>query len=282
VTGPAEEWDGSRLPDLAALVDRALPGENLSADDLGACCFDDGTVLGLPDGSGAVSVWVSSGDSKLASVKLLAVDPDAARRRIGRGLLDAAVGWAGDHGAVGVGLGGSVPFYLWPGVDVGWTPMLCLAEAAGFVPTGAALNMSCATTFRARDPAGITVERVISEEDARGVAAWCERHWPHWVPELRRGIEHGSCLVAWSAEHEPTGFACHSVNRGGWFGPTGTDPQWRRRGIGAALFGAACRDLMSAGYKDVEISWVGPIGFYARAAGATVSRVFQTSWRSLR
>jgi hypothetical protein len=49
------------------------------------------------------------------------------------------------------------------------------------------------------------------------------------------------------------------------------------RGIGSALLGELCRDLMVAGHTDAEICWVGPARFYAKAAGATVSRVFQTS-----
>jgi GNAT superfamily N-acetyltransferase len=113
------------------------------------------------------------------------------------------------------------------------------------------------------------------------VAAWAARHWPHWEPELRRGAQQGGCLVAWNDDDAPVGFACHSVNRAGWFGPTGTDPAWQRRGIGSALLGAACEDLMSAGHVSAEIAWIGPLAFYARTAGAKVSRVFQTATRRL-
>jgi GNAT superfamily N-acetyltransferase len=70
------------------------------------------------------------------------------------------------------------------------------------------------------------------------------------------------------------GFACHSVNRAGWFGPTGTDPARRGAGVGHALLAEVCRDAMVAGYADVEISWIGPMRFYAKAGGA-VSRVFR-------
>ena len=46
----------------------------------------------------------------------------------------------------------------------------------------------------------------------------------------------------------------------------------------AALLSQVCRDLMIADFDAAEISWVGPVGFYANAAGASVSR----SFRSLR
>jgi hypothetical protein len=54
-----------------------------------------------------------------------------------------------------------------------------------------------------------------------------------------------------------------------------TDPTTQGVGVGQALLGAVCRDLMIAGRADAEIAWVGPVGFYAKAAGATVSRVFR-------
>jgi hypothetical protein len=52
-------------------------------------------------------------------------------------------------------------------------------------------------------------------------------------------------------------------------------------GTGAALLSELCRDLMVAGYPDAEIAWVGPVSFYARTAGARVSRVFRTVVRDL-
>jgi hypothetical protein len=41
-----------------------------------------------------------------------------------------------------------------------------------------------------------------------------------------------------------------------------------------------CTDLQVAGLAATEISWVGPVGFYARL-GAEVSRVFRTLERRL-
>lgn len=43
-----------------------------------------------------------------------------------------------------------------------------------------------------------------------------------------------------------------------------------------ALLSALCGDLQVAGHADAEIAWVGPIGFYVRTAGASVSRTFLT------
>jgi mycothiol synthase len=104
--------------------------------------------------------------------------------------------------------------------------------------------------------------------------------WPEWLDEQRRATEQGTCLAAFDHEDgQAVGFACHSVNRGGWFGPTGTVPDHRGRGIGHALLSEVCRDLMVAGYRDVEICWIGPFRFYATAGGA-MSRTFRTFRRA--
>jgi hypothetical protein len=104
--------------------------------------------------------------------------------------------------------------------------------------------------------------------------------WPEWWPETERAVEHGCCHGAFAdsgpsgADGEAMGFACHSVSRAGWLGPMGTDPERRTAGIGHALVGQVCRDLMIAEYPSTEICWAGPLRFYAKA-GATVSRTFR-------
>ena len=56
----------------------------------------------------------------------------------------------------------------------------------------------------------------------------------------------------------------------------GTDPTRQHGGVGAALLGQLCRDLQAAEFSSAEIAWVGPVSFYAKAAGAKVSRVFRS------
>ena len=283
-----DAWERSRAGDLAALAAAAVPDEHLTADELEACCWDTvgvAAVLALPGGEGAVAVGVDDGggtlDEPVGMVRFLAVAPEARREGRGRRLVEAAHEWAFSHGVRRVVAGGLGPFYLWPGIDVASTPALCLAEAVGYRPVGAALNMTCTTGFRAHVPPGVAVRRVLEDGDVAAVTAFCEQVFadrPAWRHEVARGIEHGACLAALdTGSGETVGFACHSVNRAGWFGPTGTDPRVRGRGVGAALLSAACVDLAVAGFRSAEIAWIGPVGFYARTAGATVSRVFRTA-----
>ena len=229
----------------------------------------------LGDEAGAASVAVRDG---VGAVQLLAVHPDARGEGRGRTLLDAATEWAFDHGATSLVIGAAPPWYLWPGIDVRWTAGLVLAESAGFRPVDVALNLSCPTSVRRPPPAGVTIRRVVEDADADAVLDLCRRAFaPAWAHEAARGIEHGACHAAFDDADDGMllGFAAHSVNRPGWFGPTGVDPARQRGGIGAPLLAACLQDLQVAGFDRCEISWIGPVGFYAKAVGAEVGRVFR-------
>jgi hypothetical protein len=154
---------------------------------------------------------------------------------------------------------------------------LCLFESLGFTARGCEMNMAFLTSHRAPVPDGVELRRALEDVDVDAALSFVGRHWPNWVAEARRGIDHGSChLGVSSSDGAVVGFGCHSVNRLGWLGPMGTDPDRRHGGLGNALLGAIATDLMAAGLSSVEVAWVGPIGFYANAAGASVSRTFRT------
>jgi GNAT superfamily N-acetyltransferase len=271
------DLDRTGVAQLLDLVDETLPGERFTTDELLAVCFDDpGVVLALSDGSGVVSAVTRSFDDLLVGwIRLIAVAPDARRHGLGRALLTAAEQWAFDAGATELQLGGSAPFYFWPGVPGDAVEMLCLAEAARYDPVGGELNMSIPTTFRAEAAPGTETRRVVDDPDSDAVVAFAQQRWPWWVAELERSIEQGGCHAAFDdGDRAVLGFASHSVNRAAWVGPMGTDVESRGRGVGHSLLSEVCTDLMTANFRDAEIAWVGPVRFYAKA-GARVSRMFR-------
>jgi GNAT superfamily N-acetyltransferase len=187
-------------------------------------------------------------------------------------LLEAAEGWLRERGATQIQAGAEAPFYLWPGVPIEATEALALLESAGYDDSGAAFDMICSTDLRADPPAGVEVRLV---DDPEPVRALVDREWPWWRDELDRSIELGTCVGAFAEDGRAIGFGCHSVNRAGWLGPIGTDPAAGRGGIGSAVMSVLGVELRARGHAETEICWIGPIGFYAKACGARISRVFQ-------
>ena len=290
-----EEWGRERAVDVTALVAEAMPAEELSVDELLAVCWDDpapddpgdpvGTVLVVADGGRPIGVAVAIvrtlGDApaqvRLAWLKLIAVHPDHRRRGIGHELLGAVEAWAWAQGATELHLAGSPPFYLWPGIDATATEMLCLVESRGYRDIGSDVNMALGTGFRADPPEGVTTRRIVHDVDVAHIDELVGAHWPEWLDETRRAVEHGCChgaFVIGDDGERAVGFACHSVNRAGWLGPMGTDPDLQQGGVGSALLAQVCRDLQIAEFDATQISWVGPARFYAKN-GATISRVFR-------
>ena len=278
-----EVWGRDRIDDVMRVVGAALPGEALTDDDVLGVLFDDidpVRVVATDNGGGIAGAVVRTpmgGGAPLVHLQLLGVDPSCQRNGLGHALVEAVEEWAfNDVGAAAVVAGAGAPFYLFPGVDTHATAALCLFEARGYRPRGAEFNLSYPSSFRAPAPSGVEIRRVLEEADARDALAFVARVWPNWVPETERGIEHGACHVAVAPEGAVIAFGCHSVNRLGWLGPIGTDPDRRQGGVGTALLSVIAKDVMAAGFDRVEVAWIGPIGFYAKSAGASVSRVFRS------
>lgn len=111
------------------------------------------------------------------------------------------------------------------------------------------------------------------ETGADELRSWLRAHYPAWEAEALSAL-HRTTLVTSRDASGLTGFAAWDVNRRGWFGPTGVHPDARGRGLGKALLLAALHEMRRSGLRSADIAWVGPVGFYAGAVGATVSRVF--------
>jgi GNAT superfamily N-acetyltransferase len=258
--------------DLAELAAASMPGERLGADELTHVCCGDGDVV-IGDERGAVTATTREiGGHRVAWITFIAVQPAYRRRGLGAALVERACTWGRDQGARELQVGNAAPRYLWPGVDMHATPALALFEATGFARTGVELNMRIATTFRAPAPPGIVVEG----GDGRSLVA---RAYPHWVDEVERAIDLGTCVVA-RADGDVVAVGCHSVVRRGWIGPMATDPARQRSGAGRAVLAEVCADLARRGEPVGDIAWVGPVRFYAKC-GARVSRAFATMTRRL-
>lgn len=81
--------------------------------------------------------------------------------------------------------------------------------------------------------------------------------------------------VALDGDGNYCAFAAHDGNnRGlGWFGPTGTWPAHRGKGLGEALL-LACLVDVAEHHDHCEVAWIGPRPFYEKAAGIAMDRRF--------
>jgi mycothiol synthase len=278
------EPDAAELP---GLLQAATSGFAVAAET-------DGKIIGVCYGSLA-------GRKPRGHIDLLAVAPLAQGGGVGRRLLTAMEDQLRGVGATEIILGASPPVYLWPGVDVRYTAMTCLAERAGYERYREAVDMAVDLTaggltggglttrgLKAADldvqaderrlgSAGITVRRAAVAESAPIIdwlrtGPWGQSAWPDEVALTLAG-EPTRCHMA-CRDGAYVGFACHGSVRPGRFGPMGTLSAERGHGIGSVLLRRCLADIKSGGLPLAVIGWVGPIPFYCRAVGARIERVY--------
>ncbi|MEO3855948.1 GNAT family N-acetyltransferase [Acrocarpospora sp. B8E8] len=232
------------------------------------------TALATPDLDGVIFTSMSG---NVGHVDLLAVDPGARRRGLGRALVGAAEEWLRAQGAEEARFAANPPCYAWPGIDVRYTPAHCLAESLGYERYHAAWNMtvdlsgdlSCDADLARLANEGITVRAAPAGERAE-VVEFVRKQWhDSWAWEAEQAA---GCHYA-EREGEILGFASWGA-RPLWFGPMGTAEAARGLGVGRVLLRRCLADQAAAGLRSAQIGWVGPIHFYAKAVGARVERVF--------
>ena len=259
----------------------------------------DGAVVGLALGSLGPEPRDPAA-ARRGHVNLLAVDPGSRRQGHATALLRAMERRLGGIGAGDVLIGGATPRFAWPGIDVRYTAATCFAEARGYVRQREAVNMT--VELDAAAAAGrlateldekrlaehrITVRR-LHEADRARITPWLATWGGTWREETLATLDRvagddddGSAgtYVAirrdGTADAEYVGFASYGVNRRDWFGPMGTGGELRKLGIGGVLLRRCLNDMRERGHlRTAEISWVGPVGFYARTVDAYVEHVY--------
>ncbi|SCE75059.1 Acetyltransferase (GNAT) domain-containing protein [Micromonospora viridifaciens] len=292
------ELGPERLPAVVDLCRRALdlPEDAAEApaivDTLAARAAADRPVLtlGAVRGGELVGVLVGSvsqRDARLGHVDLLAVAPQDRRRGVGRALLTGAERRLAGLGAAELLLAGNPPYYAWPGIDVRYTPAVCAALRLGYRQDRTAWNMTAdlaagSPALRPTDAAerrladgGVTVRRAVPA-DLPALAAFARTTFGGaWDGELAGslGRPDGGAHLA-ERDGEILGFAAYGSSRPSWFGPMGTAPAAEGSGIGGVLLRRCLRDQAATGLDTAQIGWVGPVPFYANAAGARIERVF--------
>ena len=217
-------------------------------------------------------------------IDLLAVHPRVQGRGLGRALVTAAEEWLAGLGVGEVRFAGNPPCYAWPGIDVRYTPALCLAERFGYERYQMAWNMTAdlstglSTDADIRRLAGVGVDVRTAPAGRRDTVVEFVR--THWTDSWAWEVKHASGCHYAVRSGELLGFAAWGA-RPTWFGPMGTAPTARGLGIGRVLLRRCLAEQRTAGLTRAEIGWVGPLRFYSRAVGARAERVFALYRRRL-
>jgi predicted N-acetyltransferase YhbS len=239
------------------------------------------------DGTGVAFASVREREPTAGYLDLVAVAPAARRQGIARGLITAVEKALQGYGVNEVRIAGNDPSYGWPGIDVRYTPAVCMARALGYDQVRTAWNMT-ADLASIEDPgdteaklaaAGIRVRRA-GRADVSTVEDFANRVFgAGWSWELAESIRRGEagklagCHLALRGD-ELVGFAAYGALRPSLFGPMGTAPAAQGTGIGGVLLRRCLLDQRAAGLATAQIGWAGPVAFYSGAIGARIERVF--------
>jgi mycothiol synthase len=289
------DFTAAELPALLELCRRSLPAERWTLDLLRrrvleapgyvpayqVCAWDGDRLAGA-----LLGTTREMGDGLVAGVLLAAVDPAYRGQGIATQLLGELERRVRAAGIGRLRVGHIAPDYLWPGLDVRYTPALCWLQRNGFQLAGQTYNMEADLTAEDWDTAA-DAERLAREgwqirrllpEDRDAFEVWLRAEWnPGWLYEGLAAYRNDP-ISAFIATHagQIRAFACHNVS--GFensFGPIGTDHTTRGLGVGRVLLRRCMADQRVLGHDRSEICWIGPIAFYARGVGANISR---TCW----
>lgn len=244
---------------------------------------EDGDTVGfllgsIANGAAWIRAFIVREDRRRQGIGTLLFDTIEARFRE-RQITDITVGWA-------------LPVYFLPGIDVTYTDAIVFLDRHGY-ETDRVARVNMDVVLRGQDfstaaeearlrQAGIVTRRA-RPEDHESIAALCLSHGHDgWATETGLALQK-SPVPVFVAIRKGTvcGFATHSICGPVHFGPMLTNEELRGMGIGSVLLKDCLRDWQEAGIEQGEITWAGPLSFYARTVDATMGKAFWSFHKSL-
>lgn len=270
------------------LLEEKIWGDPDFRPELALVCKDQQQLQGF-----GVAVCRRKDDSTMGYIKLLAVAPKLQQSGIGSAIYKQLEQRCRDLGALEIRVAESAPNYLHPGVDERNVAAIAFFTKHHYGEIGRACNMTVdlgqwekeyrQAAFGTDPSHPIRVVRATSAY-APAIREFINLHWPTWWGEVSVALRNAPISLFLALEEgKVIGFAAHDANnRGtGWFGPMGTCPQQRGRGIGRVLLAHCLDDMRRQGNESATIPWVGPVDFYRHHCGAVVDRHFVRLAKSL-
>jgi GNAT superfamily N-acetyltransferase len=175
----------------------------------------------------------------------------------------------------------SFPNYLMPGIDPFYSEAICFFERLGYKKIGDTSNLVADLSLQDyntdADEKLLLKEKIIirraEEKDRAKLFNWLLKNFAAWSGEVISAFQNNP-ITLFIAEQDGNLLA-FSANEGnnkgtGWFGPMGTDPALRGKGVGGILLKKCLKDMKEMGFVKATVPWVGPIPFYMHYADAKV------------
>jgi len=118
---------------------------------------------------------------------------------------------------------------------------------------------------------GITIMRASLKDQEELVSFISEGFGDPWVKTIETALEEDNPpLFIAHDRRKLIGFACYDSVRHqkGVYGPMGTSPHVRTKGVGYALLHTCLEEMKQKGYEYAILGEAGPIEYYERACGA--------------
>lgn len=264
------------------LLKEKLEGDPYWEREKALICYKGNKILGFMQG-----VLRDIRKTQYGYIKLMAVDKSYRRQGIASSLYKLLEKSFIPDKVATVRIYDSPMNYFMPGIDPRYTEALCFAIRMGFKKFGDTANLTVDLESadwptddeeKALKIHGIEIRRALIQEKQE-VIDFVKEEWALWANEIEMAFMDDPPSIHVAFHHEKIrAFSAHNANNKGtgWFGPMGTHPELRGRGIGSILLKRCLTDMKSMGQIKAIIPWVGPIDFYTHHANARIDRVF---WR---
>ncbi len=232
-----------------------------------------------------VGFCLASVRGDLGVIALFGVSPEYRRQGIATALFDEVERRLATQDIATLAVEGVAPRWFFPGVELTHTPAIAFLIQRGYDTNRAAridmrvdlarADLDSADTENALAAQGVVLTRATADQVSAAAGFAGEHFSDHWSQEVGDASRFtGPPLHIALDGDRVVAFAAYDVSGPGRFGPTGTQPDYRHRGIGSALMRACLRDIRDRGDAIAEICWVGPIGYYARVLDARIHRAY--------